>query len=340
MEDNIALRRSITRKKSKFQPSKIKDALCESGIMLLTICSSLVVIFIFGFILINAWKVFTVNGLDFIITKGFDVQISRAYHADAAHPYWKFGAAGLILGSIATTLGALAIALPMGLGTAIVITELAPSWMRQMLQSVVRLLASIPSIIYGLIGLLVIVPFITKYFVTVELQIKYIKYFQIDGKSLLAGILVLSIMIVPMIITLSVDAINAVPKKYKEASVALGISHWRTIIKVIIPAAKSGILAGVILAVGRAIGEAVALSMVGGGIGNIPNPANGLVFFLTPVLTLASAIVNKSEAMSVPAVNSALFACGVALLITCVSLSLFTKLVEHIIVRREGGSHG
>jgi len=336
LEENILVQHYIRDKKQKISYSKIKDSICESGVMLLTICSSLVVIFIFGFILIKAWQVISVNGIDFIITKGFDAQITKAYHADAAHPYWKFGVAGLIMGSIATTLGALIIALPLGLGTAIVITELAPNWMGKLLQSVVRLLASIPSIIYGLIGLLVIVPFITKHFITVDMQVKYIKYFQIDGKSMLAGILVLSIMIVPMIITLSVDAINAVPKRYKEASIALGISHWRTIVKVIIPAAKSGVLAGVILGVGRAIGEAVALSMVSGGIGNIPDPSNGLVFFLTPVLTLASAIVNKSEAMSVPSINSALFACGVALLITCVSLSLFTKLVEYLIARREG----
>ncbi len=330
------MKQAISRKKSKLSFSYVRDSICEGGVMLLTICSSLVVIFIFGFILLKAWQVLKVNGLDFIITKGFDTQITKAYHADAAHPYWKFGAAGLIMGSMATTIGALVIALPLGLGTAIVITELAPNWIKKLLQSVVRLLASIPSIIYGLIGLLVIVPFITRNLITVEMQVKYIKYFQIDGKSLLAGILVLSIMIVPIIINLSVDAINAVPKKYKEASMALGISHWRTIVKVIIPAAKSGILAGIILAVGRAIGEAVALSMVGGGIGNIPDPTNGFVFFLTPVLTLASAIVNKSEAMSVPTINSALFACGVALLISCVTLSVFTKVIEYIIERREG----
>lgn len=338
MDDNIAIEHALEKKRNKLSLSNIRDNICESGITLLTICSSLVVIFIFGFIMLKAWQVIKVNGLDFIITKGFDTQITKAYHAEASHPYWKFGAAGLIIGSIATTLGALIIALPLGLGTAIVITELAPDWIKKLLQAVVRLLASIPSIIYGLIGLLVIVPFITRNLITVDMQVRYIKYFQIDGKSLLAGIVVLSIMIVPIIITLSVDAINAVPKKYKEASIALGISHWRTIVKVIIPAAKSGILAGVILAVGRAIGEAVALSMVGGGIGNIPDPANGLVFFLTPVLTLASAIVNKSEAMSVPSINSALFACGVALLITCISLSVFTKVIEYLIARREGNA--
>jgi phosphate transport system permease protein len=143
-------------------------------------------------------------------------------------------------------------------------------------------------------------------------------------------------MILPIIVALSVDAINAVPKKYKEASLAMGLSHWRTIVKVIIPAASSGILAGVVLGFGRAIGEAIALSMVTGGVGNVPDPTHGFVFFLTPVLTLASAIVNKSEAISVPSIESALFACGVILLITTTLLSIFTKIVEYLIKRRQG----
>lgn len=179
-------------------------------------------------------------------------------------------------------------------------------------------------------------PFLQEHLITVDMQIAFISQFQITGNSLLSGIVVLSIMITPVIVALSVDAINAVPHRYKEASLALGLTHWRTIIKVILPAAKSGITASIILGTGRAIGEALALSMVSGGVGNIPNPSDGFVFFLTPVLTLASAIVNKSEAMSVPSIRSALFACGVLLLITCTTLSLFTKIVEGFIRRREG----
>jgi len=322
--------------KNRVRLSQVRDRICEAGVLVLTAISALIIVFIFLFILNRAWEIFKVNGLGFILNKGFDQQLSNAYYASAESPQWIFGALGLLIGTLTTTLGALIIAIPMGLGTAIVITELAPSWMKTFLQSVVRLLASIPSIVFGLLGLMIIVPFILNNFVNVDMQIKYINFFQLTGHSMLAGVIVLSIMITPIIIALSVDAINAVPKKFKEASLALGLSHWRTIVKVILPAAKSGIIAGIILGTGRAIGEAIALSMVSGGVGNIPNPAHGPVFFLTPVLTLASAIVNKSEAMSTPTIEAALFACGVVLLITSTTLSLLTKIVEIIVKRGEG----
>ena len=179
---------------------------------------------------------------------------------------------------------------------------------------------------------MVIVPFIKETFITPEMQLQYlhdpIMRMQLSGKSLLAGILVLGIMIMPTITALTTDAIKAVPLAYKEAGLGLGMSHWRVVTKIIIPSAKSGIFAGVILAAGRGTGEAIALSMVSGGISNIPQISHGGVFFLTPVLTLASAIVNKSEAMSVEAIQSALFTCGFILIFTSVFFSLSTKLVE------------
>lgn len=322
--------------KSRIKYLKTKDFMFEKAILVLSVISALMIVFIFVFIGLKAWDVLRASGIYFIADKGFDRQIIDAFHAPADAQVWNFGALGLLLGTMTTTLGALLIAVPLGIGTSIVIAELAPYWVRNILQLVVRLLASIPSIIYGLIGLLVVVPFIQKLFITGEMQVHYIDYFQLTGNSMLAGILVLSIMIVPFIIALSVDAINAVPKRYKEASLALGLSHWRTIIRVILPAAKSGILAGIILATGRAVGEAIALSMVSGGIGNVPHLSDGPVFFLTPVLTLASAIVNKSEMMSAPSIESALFACGVILLLTTTLLSLGAKLVEFLVKRGEG----
>jgi len=183
---------------------------------------------------------------------------------------------------------------------------------------------------------MVVVPFIQSNFISSAMQIKYISRFQLSGNSLLAGILVLSIMIVPIIISLSVDAIKAVPYRYKEASLALGLTYWRTIVKVVLPAAKSGIFAGIILGMGRAMGEAIALSMVCGNIGNIPRASDGPVFFLTPVLTLASAIVNKSEMMSVNSIQSALFACGLVLLLASIFVSLCARLVEYLVLRSEG----
>ena len=219
-------------------------------------------------------------------------------------------------------MGALFFAIPIGVGTAIIICEFAPYKVRNFLSSVVRLLACVPSIIYGLVGLMIIVPVISKCFINTDMQIKYI------ADPILP--MQLDIMILPFVTILSVDAIKAVPKMYKEAAFALGYSQWKVIWKIILPAAKSGIVAGIILAAGRGTGEAIALSMVCGGISNVPQLVHGGVFFLTPILTLSSAIINKSEAMSIPAVESALFACAAVLLLTSVFLSLSTKLVEYL----------
>lgn len=313
-----------------------KDAFWEKLIFFLTILSALMIIFIFVFIFAKAWPVLKYNGLGFIANTGFDEQFRNAFRAEAGKPSWEFGVLSLIVGSLTTTLGALCIAVPAGVGTAIIISETKILWFKRFMESVIRLLAAIPSVIYGLVGLLFVVPFIKANFITVDMQIEFLPYFQLSGNSMLAGILVLAFMIVPIIIALSVDAINAVPKKYREASLALGLTKWRTITRVVIPAAKSGILAGVILGTGRAIGEAIALSMVSGGAGLLPKLSHGFVFLLTPVLPLASAIVNKSEGVAVQSIESALFGCGVVLLVTCALLSIFTRIVEASVKRRQG----
>lgn len=315
---------------------RLFDIISEKIVLVLTILSAVMIVFIFIFIAQKSAGVLLKSGLGFVFKTGFDAQVAQAFVAMPDEQTWIFGAFGLLAGTLLTTVGALAIAVPMGIGTAIIISELAPAFIKRLLQSTIRLLAAIPSIVFGLLGMLVIIPFVKNTFITTELQIKFIKYFQMDGKSLLAGIIVLSLMILPIIVALSVDAINAVPVKYKEASLALGLSHWRTIVRVVIPSAKSGILAGVVLGTGRAMGEAIALSMVSGGVGNVPDVTHGFSFFLTPVLTLASAIVNKSEAMSSTSIESALFSCGVLLLLTSTLLSLSTRLVEFMVKRRQG----
>lgn len=315
---------------------KITDKICESIVFIFTLLSALIIFFLFIFIIGKSKTVLSVSGFGFLFNTGFDSQITDAFNAPADKPVWQFGAFGLLAGTLYTTLGALIIALPFGLGCAVVITEYAPSWLKNILISFVRLLASIPSVIFGLIGISVVVPFVQNYLISNEMQVKYISKFQLTGNGLFAGIIVLSIMILPIITALSVDAIKAVPSKYREAAYALGFTHWRSITKVVIPTAKSGIIAGVMLAIGRAVGEALALSMVCGGVGNVPDLSNGIVALFTPVLTLASAIINKSEAMAVLQIEEALFACGALLLVTCTLLSIATKLVEYLIIKRGG----
>ena len=170
----------------------------------------------------------------------------------------KYGILYMILASFAGMFGAIIIGVPIGLLTAVFLAELAPRPLAMVVRPAVELLAGIPSVIYGFFGMVVLVPFLRNLFPGTV------------GESLLAMVLILAVMVLPTIISVSETALRAVPSSYKEASLALGNTHIGTIFKVLIPASKSGILAGVILGVGRAIGEAMAVVMVCGNIANFP----------------------------------------------------------------------
>ncbi len=324
------------RRSSTVKGHRLKELLIEKLLLFFTLLSSILIFFIIFFVLSQGMPVLKANGFNFLVSGGWDKQFIKAWQAAAGSPVWEFGALPLIAGTFYTTLGALVIAIPFGTGCAIFLAEMCPAWLQKPLESAVRLLAAIPSVIYGLIGLMVVVPFIADIFITNELALKMIKICALDGTSLLAGIIVLSMMIGPIFIAVSSTAIKAVPRRYKEASLALGVSHWRTIIKVILPAARKGIYAGAILATGRAVGEAIALSMVTGSVANLPSIFHGPVFFLEPVRTLASTIVDNSEGMSVATCTSALFACGSLLLLSSIVLSLSARLVSSGM--RKGGT--
>ncbi len=311
----------------------LKENLIEKMLFAFTLLSSILIFFIIFFVISRGIPVLQASGIHFLTTGGWDKQFTNAWLAGAKQTVATFGALPLISGTVFTTLGALLVAVSFGLGCAIFLTEMCPAWLRKPLESAVRLMAAIPSVIYGLVGLIVIVPFIARNFISNEMALKMIKICALDGTSLLAGIIVLSMMIGPVFITLSSDALIAVPRRYKEASIALGVSHWRTITRVMLPVARKGIMAGAILATGRAIGEAIALSMVAGSVANLPNPAHGLVFFLEPVRTLASTIVDNAEGMSVTSCESALFACGSLLLLSSVMLSVLARLVSSRVSR-------
>jgi phosphate transport system permease protein len=311
----------------------MKENLIEKMLFAFTLLSSVLIFFIIFFVISRGIPVLKASGIHFLTTGGWDKQFTNAWLAGAKQTVATFGALPLISGTIFTTLGALLVAVSFGLGCAIFLAEMCPAWLRKPLESAVRLMAAIPSVIYGLVGLIVIVPFIARNFITNEMALKMIKICALDGASLLAGIIVLSMMIGPVFITLSSDALMAVPRRYKEASIALGVSHWRTITRVMLPVARKGIMAGAILATGRAIGEAIALSMVAGSVANLPSPAHGMVFFLEPVRTLASTIVDNAEGMGVASCESALFACGSLLLLSSVMLSVLARLVSSRVSR-------
>ncbi len=185
----------------------------------------------------------------------------------------QYGILPFILTSIYGTAGAIIIGVPVGFLTSVYLSKLAPPKVKAVIEGAVNLLAGIPSVVYGLVGMLILVPSIRKIF-----NIP-------DGASLLAAIIVLAIMILPSIIKMSIAALDAVPKEYEDASLALGATPVETYFKISVPAAKSGIAAAVVLGVGRAIGEAMAVMMVAGNAANMPNNLFQSVRFLTTAVS-------------------------------------------------------
>lgn len=193
----------------------------------------------------------------------------KEWASTAAEP--KFGILPFILTSVYGTAGAILIGVPVGFFTAVFLSKVAGKKVRSAMETAVSLLAGIPSVVYGLVGMLVLVPAVRSIFRVP------------DGASLLAAIIVLAIMILPSIIKVSVTALDAVPKEYEDASLALGASSVETFFRVSVPAAKSGIAAAVVLGVGRAIGEAMAVMMVAGNVANMPSLFQSVRFLTTAV---------------------------------------------------------
>ncbi len=193
----------------------------------------------------------------------------KEWASTAAEP--KFGILPFILTSVYGTAGAILIGVPVGFFSAVFLSKVAGKRVRSAMETAVSLLAGIPSVVYGLVGMLVLVPAVRSIFHVP------------DGASLLAAIIVLAIMILPSIIKVSVTALDAVPKEYEDASLALGASPVETFFRVSVPAAKSGIAAAVVLGVGRAIGEAMAVMMVAGNVANMPSLFQSVRFLTTAV---------------------------------------------------------
>ena len=198
-----------------------------------------------------------------------DFLFGEEWASTAAEP--KFGILPFILTSIYGTAGAMLIGVPIGFMTAVFTAKVAPFKVRMIIEEAVSLLAGIPSVVYGLVGMLVLVPGIRELF---DIP---------DGASLFAAIIVLAIMTLPSIINVSLTALEAVPKEYEEASLALGATEIETYFRVSVPAAKSGIAAAVVLGVGRAIGEAMAVMMVSGNAPNMPSLFESVRFLTTAV---------------------------------------------------------
>jgi len=316
------------------------EAIPKYLIYLFATISIAIIIFIFIFVFHKASPVIIESGLSLVTEGGFDRQMNeaiyQAYYAADEEPLLQFGYLGLIWGTLITTLTALLFATLIGIGAAIIICEYTSGWISSALIAVVRLLASVPSVVFGLIGIITVVPLIERLFVTVDMQIEYLHLFYMSGRNVLSAAIVLTFMIVPMVISLSIDAINAVPHMQKETGFAFGMSKFRVIYKIILPGARSGITAGVILGAGRGIGEAIAVLMVCGGLGILPSAALGFANFLAPTLPLASSIIFNSYIFGLYAPETALFASAALLLTIGAILSITAKLVEKRLRRMAG----
>ena len=222
----------------------------------------------------------------------------------------KYGILPFILTSVYGTAGAIVLGVPIGFLTAVYLSKVAPKKVRTVLEAAVSLLAGIPSVVYGLVGMLVLVPAIRK---TFHLP---------DGASLFAAIIVLAVMILPSIIKVSVTALEAVPHEYEDASLALGATEVETYFRVSVPAAKSGIAAAVVLGVGRAIGEAMAVMMVSGNAPNMPGSIFESVRFLT---TAVASEMSYSSGLQRQALFSIALVLYLFILLINAALNFFLK---------------
>lgn len=224
----------------------------------------------------------------------------------AAEP--EYGILPFILTSIYGTAGAIVVGVPIGFLTAVYLAKMAPKSVKRFMEQAVSMLAGIPSVVYGLVGMMVLVPGLRNIF--------HIP----DGASLLAAILVLSVMILPSIIKMSITALEAVPKEYEDASLALGATPEETYFRVSVPAARSGIAAAVVLGVGRAIGEAMAVMMVAGNVPNMPGSLFQSVCFLTTA-------VAKEMSYSSGLQKQALFSIALVLFLFIVAVNVLLNLI-------------
>jgi len=245
-----------------------------------------------------------INGVPIIAQVGF---FNFVFGMSWAPSQGEFGIFPMIIGSVTVTLGAVIIGVPIGICTAIFLTEFAPAGISKLFRPAIQLLAGIPSVVYGFWGLLFVVPVIRTYLGG-------------PGLSILAGSLILAIMVLPTVISITEVSILALPRTYKEGAFALGMTHWQTIRSVLLPSAKSGIVAAVILGIGRAMGETMAVIMVLGNAAAVPTS------ILDPVRTLTTNI-GIEMGYAAGEHRQALFATGIVLFVVIMLLNATAQYI-------------
>ncbi|MBM7645750.1 phosphate transport system permease protein [Scopulibacillus daqui] len=282
IKENVSYRTFLSRNSEN--RGKILIFICASLIMAATMSITL-------FLTLQGIRSFTVDGLN-------PIKFLTGIHWNPeSHQHASYGALPFIFGSFTVTILAALIAAPIGIGSALFMTEIAKTWGQKMLQPVIEILVGIPSVVYGLIGLSVIVPFIRSQFGGL-------------GFGMLAAAIVVGIMILPTVASLAADAIKSVPDEWRQASYALGATKWQTIYKVVIPAALPSLLTAVVLGMARAFGEALAVQMVIGNAKVLPHSLIEPAATLTTMITLSMGHTTDGSVL-----NDALWSLGLILLI-------------------------
>ncbi len=293
----------------------------------ITLLAALLLLGLVGGIAVALWQNSALSrdafGLEFLVTSRWDPAIDRV-----------FGALPFIQGTLVTSALALVLAIPVGVGAAIFLAELAPGWLSRPLGLLIELLAAVPSVVYGLWGLFVLIPAVAKPLgVALNGSLGFLPIFEgpVFGPSRLAAGLLLSVMVLPTIAAISRDVLFAIPNSQREGALALGATHWEVVHQVLIPYGASGLLGAIILGLGRALGETIAVTMV---IGNNLDLSASL---LHPGYTMASIIANEFTEATFDLYLEALIEIGLILFAMTLLINLFAQLLIWRVRRRTVG---
>jgi phosphate transport system permease protein len=307
------------------EPATNQDKRAELGLGALVCLVVLVLLAMLAFILKEAWPSFTHNGLHWFGTGGnSDQQLQAIFTAgdNNRHSNLLLRAWPIVFSTILTTGISVVISFVCSLFVAVFMVEFAPGWLQRVLEPVIRLLASVPSVIYGLVGVLVVVPFIGNHLITQSEKASVTPVLSLSGYSLLAAVVILTVMISPIMIAIFAEGLRSVPRNWLEGSLALGVNRWRTFWKIAVMSARPALVAGTVLATARALGESVMLVMVGGTVAYAPNPADGLIFWFEPSRGIAASILQYKDEITSAPMKQTLFAFAAVLLVSALSLSL------------------
>ena len=292
--------------------ANVGDRLYRAALTALALTLPLLLLALVSELVMNAWPAIRRFGLHFIWTSVWDPVAG------------VFGAAPMIFGTLASSFLALLLAVPLALGVAIYLTEFAPKWLRQPVAFLVELLAAIPSVVYGLWGIFVLIPFLRSYIVPpLRAALGWTPFLSgvFYGNSLLAGGVILAIMIVPYIAAVSREVLLAVPVSQREAALGMGATRWEAVWTAVVPYGRAGLIGAAILGLGRALGETMAVTML---IGNRHDIGLSV---LQPAYTMAAAIANEFSEATTSLYLSALFEVGLILFVVTVAVNALARLL-------------